>query len=317
MFKLAVQTGGIDDRFGVDGAYRLIREAGFDAVDANVDHLFPTGDLRNKRPIPHFFRRDAGEQEIMEAFRPYREAAEKYGLENYQAHAPFPSVIQNGPADNEEYNEALLEMLRRTVIGAASIHCRNLVIHPFYYDYEHQCSLEEEWELNRKAYLRLAATAKEYGVTICLENMFRYYRGKRIAGVCNSPYEAAAYVDRLNEEAGTNVFGFCLDTGHALLVGTDIKNFITALGDRIACFHVHDNNGIEDQHLAPFMGVQDWDRFIEGLAAVRYDKTVSFETFNIWNRVDAELCPDLLKFIEKSGRMFDRKAEEIIRQTRS
>ena len=314
MFKLAVQTGGIDDKFGFDGAYRIIKEAGFDAVDVNTDHLFPTADIRAKAPIPAVFRKDASEKDLLEAFRPMKDAAVKYGLDNYRAHAPFPSVLQTGPEGNEEYNEAILEVLRRTIIGAASIDCRNLVIHPLYYDYDHQQSPEEEWEMNRKAYLKLAGTAKEYGVTICLENMFRVCRGKRYAGTCNRPDEAVSFVDRLNAEAGGRVFGFCLDTGHALLVGQDIKRFMTELGDRIACFHVHDNNGIEDQHFAPYMGVQDWNRFEEGLAAIRYEKTVSFETFNIWNRVDPELCPDLLKFIEKTGRMFDRKAEALLKK---
>ena len=314
MFKLAVQTGGIVERYGIDGAYRLIKETGFEAVDANVDHLFPTKDIRQKAPVPSFFRKDASEKDVIEAFRPYKEAAEKYGVDNYQAHAPFPSVLQNGPEGNEDYNEAIIEVLRRTVIGAASANVKNLVIHPFYYDYEHQCSPEEEWELNRKSYLSLAETAKKYGVTICLENMFRTHNGKRIAGTCNNPYEAVSFVDRLNEEAGGRVFGFCLDTGHALLAGTDVEKFMTILGGRIECFHVHDNNGIEDQHLAPYMGVQDWNRFIEGLAAIRFEKTLSFETFNVWNRVDEALCPEMLAFIEKAGRMFDRRAEALLRK---
>ena len=32
--KIAVQTGGVEERLGLDGAYRLIREAGFDGMAA-------------------------------------------------------------------------------------------------------------------------------------------------------------------------------------------------------------------------------------------------------------------------------------------
>ena len=113
----------------------------------------------------------------------------------------------------------------------------------------------------------------------------------------------------LNRLAGDRVFGFCLDTGHLLLVGGDIKNTMVKLGDRICAFHVHDNNGITDQHLAPYMGVQDWDAFVDGLRAIGYNKTMSFETFNVWNTVDKELCPTMLKYIAQAGRMFAARAQ--------
>ncbi|MBR4768060.1 MAG: sugar phosphate isomerase/epimerase [Lachnospiraceae bacterium] len=316
MFQLAVMTGGIDDLFDSDDTYRIIKESGFDGVDANLYRLFLPDDIRAKAPIPAYFRKEADERDVLELVKPLKDAAEKYGLDNYQAHAPFPSVLYDG-TDDKEYNDALIEVLRRSVIAAASIDCRNLVIHPFFFGHEAMVSKEEEWELNRRSYLRLVRTAKEYGVTICLENMFRTFHGKRFAATCNAPYEAVSYVDRLNEEAGSKVFGFCLDTGHALLVGQDVKDFMTALGDRIVCFHVHDNNGIEDQHLAPYMGIQDWDRFIEGLAEIGFSRTLSFETLKIWHQVDHELCPEMMKFLAKTGRMFDRRAEELAGQKRS
>ena len=84
------------------------------------------------------------------------------------------------------------------------------------------------------------------------------------------------------------------------------------LGDRIEVFHVHDNDGSRDQHLAPYMGVLNWDNFVAGLAAIGFDKTLSFETFNIWNVVDNELCPDLMKFIARTGRVFASRAEKLM-----
>lgn len=311
MFKLAVQTGGIEEVYGVDQCYRLIAETGFEAADANVDHIFTPVQIRSKTPIPRLLQRETDDKETMELFRPWKEASEKYGVENYQAHAPFPSILQDGDPGNEAYNEALMEVLRKTIVGAAYIGARNLVIHPFYYHYQAMTSLEEEWEMNCERYLRLAGTARENGVTICLENMFRGYKGKWMTGTCGDPEWAAALVDRLNELAGERVFGYCFDTGHAVLTSHDVKNFMKTMGDRIVCFHVHDNNGQDDQHLAPYMGVLDWNRFVEGLAEIGFSRTLSFETFNVWHTVDHELCPDVLKLIEKTGRMFDRRAEEI------
>ena len=94
-------------------------------------------------------------------------------------------------------------------------------------------------------------------------------------------------------------------------MGKDIKNTMIQLGDRIRAFHVHDNNGVDDQHLAPFMGVQDWARFVDGLRAIGFDRTMSFETFNIWNTMnDPELSAEMLRFIAKAGRAFAQRAKQ-------
>lgn len=315
MFKIAVQTGGLEQLYGTEGTYRAIREAGFDAVDANINRLFFGAAIRDREPVPAFLRKEASDLEVVEAVKPWREAAKKYGLENEQAHAPFPSLASPRTPGEEAYNDAILEAIRKCIIAAASMDCRNLVVHPFYYTYETRLDPAEERAMNLDRFMRLAPTAKEYGVTICVENMQTAgHGGKRFACTANTPYEHADYVDTLNElasEAGlSKVFGACFDTGHAFLAGNDVKNYITYLGDRIACFHVHDNNGVEDDHIAPYAGKSDWDRFVEALAEINFRKTLSFETVGAVNRVDPALVPNVLRIIERTGRLFDRKAEE-------
>ena len=302
--KIAVQTGGIQEHYGLDGTYRLVRQCGFDAVDANLDHLVSYSDICQKR-IPKVLT-DGSVYSIRELSAPWRDGAKKYGIENYQAHAPFPCYIWNGNDDG--YNDAILRALKNSILAANEIGCRNLVIHPFFLPYEHRLSPEDERALNLERYSRLIPAAKEYGVTICLENMFIRRMGKIYAACCSDIGEACGYVDELNRIAGSDTFGFCLDTGHLLLCGLDIKDAMDRLGGRIRAFHVHDNNGIDDQHLAPYMGVLDWNRFTQGLRGIEFNETMSFETFNIWNTVDAEVAPELLRFIAKCGRMFARRA---------
>ena len=82
------------------------------------------------------------------------------------------------------------------------------------------------------------------------------------------------------------------------------------LGDRIECFHVHDNNGVEDQHMPPYTGKLDWDRFVEGLKAIGFNKTLSFETYNILTYIDPALAPSILRFIADCGRRFAQRAAE-------
>ena len=308
MLKIGVQTGGLDDRFGVDEAYRMIAEAGFDAVDANLDHFMSGRAILKDFILPEPFRPGLDERDMLEFFKPYRDAAKKYGLDNYQAHAPFPSF--HVTEDLPEWNDALLEMLRKTLIGCASIGCRNLVIHPFFMDYDHRLTREQEWELNISRYSALAATARQYGITINLENMFVRHSGKLYAACCNNGQTAAAYVDELNRLAGARCFGFCLDTGHALLVGLDILEFMRDLGKRITCFHIHDNDGRDDLHEAPYTGQLDWNRFVQGLAETGFGGTLCFETHRAVLKVDPALIPETLNYIAACGRLFARRAEE-------
>lgn len=302
--KLSVQTGGPEEIYGVDGTYKLIKECGFDAVDVNLDHLMLGGIIRAGGHAAVF---DGMDEECLRAFQPWKDAAEKYGLENYQAHALFPGYVQ---VHGEEYDDYLLKALEKTIMGCAYIGCKRLVVHPFFLSYDLQLDPQTEWDLNIRRYSALIPAAKKYGVMILLENMFTHYRGKIYSAICSDITTACRYIDTLNEIAGEKRFGFCLDTGHLLLLGKDVKNAMIELGDRIEAFHVHDNDGVSDQHLAPYMGKLDWNRFIEGLREIGYKSTVSFETFNIWNCVDHELCPSLMKFIAETGRMFIQRAYE-------
>ena len=141
--------------------------------------------------------------------------------------------------------------------------------------------------------------------------MFTYNsNGRKVyEAICSDMNEAAAYIDELNDMAGEKCFAFCLDTGHALLLGKDIYTAIMQIGERLETLHIHDNDGKGDQHLAPYMGCLDWKRFVKGLRDVGYQGALSFETFNTINVFDLELMPEVLKLIGATGRMFARRID--------
>ena len=298
---IGVQTGGLTGLYGVDGAYRAMKEAGFDAADVNLDEMLNYQDIVNKRRPPMF---EAEGEELLRYFQPYKDAAEKYGVCNYQAHAPFPSWL----AGEDEYNAYLMGVMEKTLAGCAYIGCSRLVIHPYFPQYDQAMTPAEEWKLNLDRYARLMPAAKRYGVRILLENMFTRHRGKIYAACCSDFATACRYVDALNDLAGEELFGFCLDTGHALLVSKDIRDVMALLGKRIQAFHIHDNNGMDDQHTAPYMGILDWDRFMEGLRIIGYHGTLCFETHGAVNAFHPELVPEVLRLIARTGRMFAQKA---------
>jgi len=310
MIRIGLQTGGIMNAYpnDMDSVYRVIAESGFDAVDANINRLFPADQVRSGQRCAAL---EGGDRDFLSLLTPWKAAADKYGLKNEQAHAPFPSMLPGGTPEISGY---LIDVLQKFIMGCDHIGCRKLVIHPFMPAYDQQTSPEQEWALNIEGYSRLIPHAKQYGVMLLVENLVRRRSGVPYTSCTSDLSTACRLVDELNRIAGEKVFGFCLDIGHLLTLGLDVKNAMIQLGSRIEAFHIHDNNGLNDQHMAPYMGVLDWNRFVEGLAAIRYDQTLSFETFNVWNKVDHELCPTLMKLIAQTGRMFARRAEAIISQ---
>lgn len=62
---------------------------------------------------------------------------------------------------------------------------------------------------------------------------------------------------------GLNPVGFTLDVGHAQVLTGDPVQFFHALGpERIRAAHVHDNDGMADDHLPPGRGTIDWRAFL-------------------------------------------------------
>ena len=302
MIKIGVQTGGIQTDHSIDETYGIIAEAGFDAADANIDELFMPGDIRDRKISPAFAGSD---DDYLAYVKPWRDASVKYHVENYQAHAPFPSMVYGDAA----YNDYLIEILKKSIVCSDYIGCRNLVIHPFFCPYEHRLTPEQEWEVNIDRYSRLIPQAKTYGVTICLENMYVSHKGILYSGCCGNAEDACRVIDALNRIAGAVCFAFCLDTGHLLLGRQEIRRSMRALGHRIRAFHVHDNNGMADQHLAPYLGAFDWDGFTEGLADIGFDQTLCFETFKSWENVDPSLRKIMLQYICQAGRTFAERVK--------
>ncbi len=125
MGMISVQLGGVKEQFGIDGAYRMIREAGFDGVDVNPMPILTGKEIRAFKRSPVLEMDEAG---IRGFFAPYREAAERNGLFNVQAHAPYPSCM----AHDADYSEYLMRGLEKIILGCAAMNCRRLVIHPFF-----------------------------------------------------------------------------------------------------------------------------------------------------------------------------------------
>ena len=303
--KIGISTTGMEDFYTEDEYSRLVAEAGFDGVDADLIHLLPYQDIRAGKKSSVFC---GTLQDALEAFRLMKKAFQKYSLTPFQAHAPFPSWIGEG---DEEYDDWLLDVLKKTIAGCAEIGCQQLVIHPFFLQsWQNRLSRDDLMSLNLDRYGRLIPEAEKYGVRILTENMFTRFRGRIFTACCSEMDFANELVDALNAKAGKEMFGFCLDTGHLQLLSMPLRESMLKLGSRIKAFHVHDNDGLDDLHTAPFLGIQDWNELIEGLRQLNWTAPLCFETIKILPRFPEALHADILKLIADTGRLFASRVEE-------
>ncbi len=305
--KISVMSGGIADRFGLERGYAMIRETGFDAIDFNMlDDLEPS-DIRAGKYRGSVY--DLPLEKILEKLAPEFEQQKKNGITVTQAHAPFPAHTPQYP-EVYEYMPMVYEKFIRLCVA---MDCKRCVIHGInYIPSAPQDTPEKIDELNWKLFSGLIPLLKETGVIVCVENLFVAYSTPRGVnynpGHCSHAEKAAKFIDDLNQLAGQECFGLCLDTGHLNLMRLDPVDYITTLGKRIKAMHIHDNNGMTDQHLAPYNGNIPWIRYLTALRDVGYDGDLSFETFNqIAYIKEDELVPSQLQAISAIGRLFRKR----------
>ena len=126
------------------------------------------------------------------------------------------------------------------------------------------------------------------------------------AGHCTNPDRAAAEIDALNEKAGAEYFGLCLDTGHLNICRTPLYDYIPTLGKRLTALHIHDNDQTNDLHMMPYTGTIRWDIFVRELKASGYEGDLSFETFAQvkTTRIPKALIPSFLRTIADTAKYF-------------
>jgi sugar phosphate isomerase/epimerase len=181
-------------------------------------------------------------------------------LEAFSMHAPLYPDREMGragaPGVNVLHPEKsrridAMDEIKRALESAEHIPLRNLVVH--------LGERDDAWsprtvEFALTALEHLGAFARPLGVRLLVENLL------------SEPTTPEHLVTILELGHLDNV-GLCLDLGHAhITVGTG--EAITTLSDRIASVHVHDNNGVKDEHLWPGDGAIDWPATVKALHAL-------------------------------------------------
>lgn len=306
MIEIGVQTKNIVEDKDPAAGFEMLKEAGFTCCDFSLNAYMHNADIYNFE-LNHFFDRTSAQLEAF--FARHKKGAQAAGVRIGQMHMPYPLYVPQAAA---EINTYLMEQVApKSMEICRFFDCPYIVVHGFklaqYLDTE-----EAEWQETERFLDTLAPMAKELKITICIENVYNSIAGHIVEGPCCDAQKAAQRIDRFNEKYGAEVLGFCFDMGHANLLGIDPEAFIVTLGNRLKVLHIHDNDGISDLHQIPFTFTAsrantpstDWEGFLRGLARVRFDKVLSFETAPVLSAFPVQMKQTALRFIADIGKYF-------------
>lgn len=299
MYKVGVQTKGLLPEKDIDEAFCMIHEAGFDCVDINIDAFLKNSDLYAGK-LNGFFSEDINN--LLQYFMQYRMAMDKYGIKASQMHAPYPVRVE-GRGKQNDYMQG--EVIPKSLVIAEVLGVPWVVVHPFKMQYKY--NKMTEFNTNIEYFKMLVPILKQCNVGICFENLYEGLGERLVEGVCADPEEAVRYIDTLNEYAGQELFGFCLDSGHLQLVKRDPVEFIHIMGSRLKALHLHENDAKGDLHQLPYsfgddsLSGQDWNGIMKALKEIDFKGTLSFETYPTMNSFPMSMQETVLKTIHDIG----------------
>lgn len=159
------------------------------------------------------------------------------GIAIASVHGP---IFPMNPASMAEEESKLIRYAEvATLMGA-----RALVVHPVCHASLHVCRTAAKALALDSHWARITAEALQDSQTrLAIENV---------------PHNSWAYLRRLFESLPDEV-GMCFDTGHyQVRPEMPLADVLEHFSDRIACWHLSDNDGFCDAHLAPGNGCFDW-----------------------------------------------------------
>lgn len=206
---------------------------------------------------------------IRRCYENFKKELGKRALTFPVARAPLLSPATKRP----DLNARILRLNRDCIRACEEMGCGHIIVQPLFAG----IARERIWEENRAYYLTLAQACEKAETKILLLNQCREQSGHLIRGICSDGASAAGWVDSLNEDAGAERFGFCMDSGYCNVCGQDMQAFAAALGGRLRAVILTDNDGRQDMRRLPFAGGcglysgTDWLALIRGLRGSGFD----------------------------------------------
>lgn len=143
-----------------------------------------------------------------------------------------------------------MDMTVKTIALAKRLNSRYIVYH-----YNNMEILTDECEarlaITRKNLKKVNAYAQEAGVEMVIENV-------GVASHNNVMLNEQEFIDECLSMSNPVL----IDVGHAWCNGWDLEHVISTLKDKIVAYHIHNNNGRDDEHKRIHEGTLDFNKFM-------------------------------------------------------
>lgn len=272
---------------------KMLKEAGFTAYDFSMFY----GSIADREIIE--------KDDYIERAKAFRAYADGLGMPCNQAHAPFPTATSDEyPRFNmttEEYNAYAHKKITRAIEVAGILGANVIVVHPWnFYTPQENAALFKTFE----------ETARKAGVKIAVENMWNWENGAPTASpaACSHPDDFNAHLDELPAD----LYTACVDIGHAEMAGlnTSAAEMIRALGKRVTCLHIHDNDLVHDDHQLPFTRKIDFDEVISALKDIEYKGDITLEVDAYAPQFPLEEYPSVMKRMAETAEYIAKKLQK-------
>ena len=160
--------------------------------------------------------------------------------------------------------ELLYELINQSIQICSKVGSRILII-PFLFGSD---------DLGK--YQRIVEAAITNNVLLLFENKCKDYNGHFVRGEFSDPFEAKKLLDKINDLAGKNCCGLCLDIAVLNACGQDPYNYIMAMKQYIRAVRLRDSGSILLGSNIPFginqkgLCTTDWRGVFRGLRQIAY-----------------------------------------------
>lgn len=213
------------------------------------------------------------------------QAADQYGIQFGQAHAPFYNFCDDNAKNKEEQDKLIL----RSIECAGKMGVKWIAIHAGT-DYDSPRMREGSKRKNREYFLPVLEYAAKHNVGIAFENLWDH----NIAPKKRYTAMIEDLVD-LVDSFETDTAGICFDVEHAVISGLDPVKELDVIGDRLRSTHISDCIDMLADHLLPFYGITDWKPFMQALKRMNYQGDFAFEIHRYTQYMPEDLVPSAVK----------------------
>ncbi|MDP6040146.1 MAG: sugar phosphate isomerase/epimerase family protein [Candidatus Latescibacteria bacterium] len=194
------------------------------------------------------------------------------GIEIDTFHLPF-SAADDVTSFYETVRRGAVDRIQTWMENASRMGASVGILHPTTTGYNVDIEgLDNYLKQLGKSLNALLPAAERLNFTIAIENLLPA-KGGRFA---SRPEHFTAMIENF---AHSNL-GFCLDTGHALVAAGPERahDFLDVMTPHLVAFHLADNAGDRDSHLAPGHGSVNWDPVFRKAADIQFSRPMTIET---------------------------------------